>query len=62
MLVDLAQVSRAQSDATTVKKIEDLNGDLAAVGEAVAKLRGGERAAFRLGRDFGDNRRHLAYA
>src|ERR1700730_5428068 len=62
MLIDFAQVSLAQSDAMAVEKIEDLNSDLSAVGDAVAKLRGDKRAAFRLSRHFGDDGRHLAYA
>lgn len=42
MLVDPTQVFTIQSDAVTVEEFENLDGDLPAIIEAVAKLRGRE--------------------
>ena len=48
MLVDAAQIAAAQGDAVAIEEFEDLDRDLAAVVEAVAKLRRSELAILRL--------------
>ncbi|HXA37962.1 MAG TPA: hypothetical protein VNW53_03105 [Phenylobacterium sp.] len=47
MRVHSAQIALAQGDAVPVEELENLDGDLAAVVDAVAELRGGEGAALR---------------
>ena len=42
MRVDAAQIAAAQGHAVTVEEFEDLDRDLAAVVDSVAKLRRGE--------------------
>ena len=44
MPVDAAQVAAPQRDAVAIEEFQDLDRDLAAVVEPVAKLRGGELA------------------
>ncbi|HEX3365762.1 MAG TPA: hypothetical protein VHS75_11950 [Phenylobacterium sp.] len=47
MRVDTSQIALAQRDAVPIEEFEDLDGDLAAVVDAVAELRGGEGPAVR---------------
>jgi len=59
MLVDAAQVVSVQGDAMAIKKIEDLDGDLPAVVNAVAKLSGGKYSIFSVSRDIGHDGYHF---
>ncbi|MCK9908856.1 hypothetical protein MXD81_06935 [Microbacteriaceae bacterium K1510] len=45
MLVDAAQIAAAQGDAMAIEEFEDLDRDLSAIVDAVAKLRCGELPA-----------------
>ena len=53
MLVETPQIALPQRNAVAVEEFEDLDRHLAAVGEAVAQLSGGEGASFRVGRHVG---------
>ena len=59
MLVDAAQIVPVQGDAVPVEEIENLDRDLAAVVDAVAKLRGGEDSIFSVSRDIGYDGHHF---
>src|ERR1700747_116552 len=59
MLVDPSQVAPLQGHAVAVEEVEDLDGDLAAVLDPVAKLRGGEDSALGASSDIGHDGHHL---
>src|SRR5262249_48486843 len=60
MLVHAAQIAAAQRHAMTVEELENLDRNLAAVVEPIAKQRGGELTVLALGSDVAGNVDHLA--
>src|SRR5260370_35758471 len=61
MGVDPAQIVPLQRDAMAVEELENLDGNLAAVLDPVAKLSGGEDAAFAVSRDIGHDGHYLMH-
>src|SRR5580704_8975260 len=59
MLVDPTQIFTIQSDAVTVEEFENLDGDLPAIDEAVAKLRCGEDSILGVSRNVNRDAHHL---
>src|SRR5262245_5605852 len=60
MLVDAAQVTAPERDAVAVEKFENLDGDLAAAADTIAKLGGGELAVGSRCREVADDFDHRA--
>ena len=60
MTIQSTQITFAQRHAVAIEEFEDLDRDLAAVSEAVAKVGSVEPTALGLGGDVGCNRDHLA--
>src|SRR6202042_2338877 len=59
MRVDAAQIVPVQGEAMAIEELENLDGDLAPVLDAVAKLRGGEDAIFAMSREIDHDGRHF---
>ena len=59
MRIDAAQIAAAQRPAVAVEEFENLDGDLAAVFDPVAKLRGGKPPIFPAARDIADDLDHF---
>ena len=59
MPVDAAQIIPLQGDAVAVEEVENLDGNLAAVLNTVAKLRGGEHSIFGVSRNIGRDTHHF---
>src|ERR1700733_8578355 len=56
---DAAQIIPLQGDAVAVEEVENLDGNLAAVLNTVAKLRGGEHSIFGVSRNIGRDTHHF---
>src|SRR5882757_432785 len=61
MPVDAAPVIPFQGDAMAVEEIENLDGNLAPVVNAVAKLRGGEESIFSMSRNICRDCHHFVH-